>query len=112
MASIGNDLGTVPVARAENARSDLAVVRSLVPYLRPYLGRIVAALALILAAKLANLLVPLALKRIVDSLEIRPGLAVLPVALLLAYGAARVSVSLFTELRQIVFARVMSGRRK
>ena len=108
MASIGSDLGTVPVARAEGARSDLAVVRSLFPYLRPYLGRIVAALALIFAAKLANLLVPLALKRIVDSLEIRPGLAVLPVALLVAYGAARVSVSLFTELRQIVFARVMA----
>ncbi len=108
MGWIDNNLGAVPVARAEGARSDFAVVRSLLPYLRPYLGRIAAALALIFAAKLANLLVPLALKRIVDSLEIRPGLAVLPVALLVAYGAARVSVSLFTELRQIVFARVMA----
>ncbi|PYQ10447.1 MAG: metal ABC transporter permease, partial [Acidobacteria bacterium] len=61
-----------------------------------------------LAAKLVNLLVPFALKRIVDQLNLQVGLVTLPVALLLAYGAARLGVTLFTELRQVVFARVMA----
>ena len=94
--------------RAAGARSDVAVVAAFLPYLRPYLGRIVLALVLILGAKLANLLVPVALKQIVDGLNVEPSLLMLPVALLLAYGAARLSVTLFTELRQVVFARVMA----
>ena len=100
--------GAPPVARATGGRGGLAVVRELVPYLRPYVGRIVLALGLILGAKLANLLVPIALKRIVDVLGVAPRPALLPVALLLAYGAARIGVSMFTELRQVVFARVMA----
>ncbi|HEU5181834.1 MAG TPA: ABC transporter ATP-binding protein/permease [Candidatus Polarisedimenticolia bacterium] len=90
------------------SRGDLAVLSELLPYLRPYLGRIILALSLILAAKLANLLVPYALKRIVDQLNVRPSPLLLPVGLLLAYGAARIGVTLFTELRQVVFARVMA----
>jgi ATP-binding cassette subfamily B protein len=97
-----------PVARADSARGDLSVIRDMLPYLRPYVGRISLALLLIVAAKLANLLVPFALKGIVDQLNVEPSLLVLPVALLLAYGAARISVTLFTELRQVVFARVMA----
>ena len=100
--------GATPVAREADARGDLAVVAELLPYLRPYLGRIVLALALILGAKLANMLVPVALKKIVDHLGLEPGLRTLPVALLLAYGGARIGVTLFTELRQVVFARVMA----
>ena len=100
--------GATPVARAAGGRGGLAVVRELVPYLRPYVGRIILALGLILGAKLANLLVPIALKRIVDVLGVAPRPALLPVALLLAYGAARIGVSMFTELRQVVFARVMA----
>ena len=100
--------GVVPVERAREARSDARVIADLIPYLRPYTGRIILALLLIIAAKLANLLVPFALKGIVDELNIEPSLLVLPVALLVAYGAARISVTLFTELRQVVFARVMA----
>jgi len=100
--------GTVPVARAEDARGDVHVIGDLLPYLRPYVGRITLALLLIVGAKLANLLVPLALKQIVDRLNVEPSLLVLPVALLVAYGGARISVTLFTELRQVVFARVMA----
>ena len=96
------------VARASSARGDLSVVREVLPYLRPYLGRIIFALLLIVAAKLANLLIPFALKGIVDQLNVEPSLMVLPVALLLAYGSARIGVTLFTELRQVVFARVMA----
>jgi len=97
-----------PVERAQTARGDFRVLRDLLPYLRPYAGRITFALLLIVGAKLANLMVPVALKRIVDQLNIAPSLLVLPVALLVAYGAARISVTLFTELRQVVFARVMA----
>jgi len=102
------DAGAAPVARPAGARSDLAVVGALLPYLRPFLGRITFALLLILGAKLLNLLVPVALKRIVDQLNVAPSLLVLPVAFLLAYGAARIGVTLFTELRQVVLARVMA----
>ncbi len=103
-----DETGSAPVARAANARGDFAVIGSLLPYLRPYAGRITLALLLILAAKLANLLVPLMLKQIVDRLNVEPDLLMLPVALLLAYGGARIGVTMFTELRQVVFARVMA----
>jgi ATP-binding cassette subfamily B protein len=103
-----NDDSVVPLERAADARGDFTVVRELIPYLRPYIGRIALALLLIVAAKLANLVVPFVLKAIVDQLNVEPSLLLLPVALLLAYGAARISVTLFTELRQVVFARVMA----
>ncbi|MNO85783.1 putative multidrug export ATP-binding/permease protein [compost metagenome] len=96
------------VRRPTQARGDLAVVAALLPYLRPYAGRIGVALGLILAAKLVNLYVPIALKQIVDGLNVQPSLMLLPVGLLLAYGASRIGVTLFTELRQVVFARVMA----
>ena len=102
------DIGTAPVARAANARSEAQVLRELLPFLKPFTGRIALALALVIAGKLANLTVPLVLKRLVDGLNVEPTLLVLPVALLVAYGASRLSVTLFTELRQVVFARVMA----
>ena len=98
----------MPIERASGARGDLSVITEVIPYLRPYVGRIVLALFLILAGKLTNLAVPFALKGIVDQLNVEPSLLVLPVALLVAYGAARISVTLFTELRQVVFARVLA----
>ncbi len=100
--------GAAPVARRAGSRGDAAVIATLLPYLRPYTGRIGLALGLILAAKLANLYVPIALKQIVDQLNVAPSLVVLPAGLLLAYGTARIGVTLFTELRQVVFARVMA----
>ncbi len=108
MSATPPDTSTHPVARAAHARGDFAVARDLLPYLKPYLGRISLALGLILLAKLANLYVPFALKQIVDSLNVAPSLLLLPVGLLLAYGASRIGVTLFTELRQVVFARVMA----
>ena len=97
-----------PEAPPVPERSVSAVLRELLPFLRPYLGRIVLALACLVAAKLANLGVPLILKQLVDGLDVEPSLLALPVGLLLAYGASRLSVTLFTELRTIVFARVMA----
>lgn len=91
-----------------NRRGDWDVIRDFLPWLRPYAGRIALALGLILLAKLANLYVPLALKQIVDRLDVEPSLLLLPVGVLLAYGASRIGVTLFSELRQVVFARVMA----
>ncbi len=89
-------------------RSLAAIMSQLLPFLRPYTGRILLALACLVLAKFANLGVPLILKRLVDSLNVEASLLVLPVGLLLAYGASRLSVTLFTELRTVVFARVMA----
>lgn len=105
---MSTDATVTPVKRAEQARGDFAVIRDLLPYLKPYVGRILLALGLVFAAKLLNLLVPFVLKHIVDGLNVEPSLMLLPVGLLLAYGASRVGVTLFTELRQVVFARVMA----
>ena len=99
---------TTPVERPAAARGEWQVLRDLVPFLRPFAPRIALALALVVAAKLANLAVPLVLKALVDGLDVEPSLLALPVALLVAYGASRVGVTLFTELRQVVFARVMA----
>ena len=97
-----------PEAPPVAERSIGAILRELVPFLRPYLGRILLALACLVAAKLANLGVPMILKGLVDGLDVEPSLLMLPVGLLLAYGASRLSVTMFTELRTIVFARVMA----
>ena len=102
------DTGAAPVARPAAARGEWQVLRDLLPFLTPFAGRIALALALVIAGKLANLAVPQLLKRLVDGLDVAPSLLVLPVGLLIAYGASRLSVTLFTELRQVVFARVMA----
>ena len=102
-------------AKVANARSESQILRELVPYLRPFMTRIVLALALVVAGKVAGLAVPLVLKKLVDALDIgaldkgdAAAVLVMPVALLLAYGASRVSMTLLAEVRQIVFARVMA----
>ena len=104
------DAGNAPVVRPPTARSEAQVLRDLLPFLKPFTGRISLALALVVAGKLANLTVPMLMKWLVDGLRLGPQhlTLVLPVALLIAYGASRLSVTLFTELRQVVFARVMA----
>lgn len=84
------------------------VLADLLPFLKPYWKRIGLALLCLLVAKLALLGVPMLMKRLVDGLDVPPTMLALPVGLLLAYGAARLTSTLFTELRQIVFARVMA----
>ncbi|MGP1681780.1 MAG: ABCB family ABC transporter ATP-binding protein/permease, partial [Giesbergeria sp.] len=53
------------------------------------------------------------LKRLVDAMQLPPGdataLLVVPVALLLGYGALRLMTSMFTELRELVFAKATQG---
>jgi len=94
-------------------RSDWATLKRLFPYLWEYKWRALAALAFMLGAKLANVGVPLLLKDLVDTLTFKPGdvqaVLVVPLALLLAYGLLRLSTTLFTELRELVFARATEG---
>ncbi|MEQ4618338.1 MAG: ABC transporter ATP-binding protein/permease [Corticimicrobacter sp.] len=108
MSSLPSHTGERPVERAHGARSGWSVVAGLLPYLKPYKTRIGLALGCILLAKLCNLLMPQALKQIVDDLNVPHTLLALPLGLLLAYGLARVGNTLFSELRQVVFARVMA----
>ncbi len=92
MTNPTNTTGDAPVPRPARARTESQVVRDLLPFLKPYSGRIALALAMVLIGKFANLIVPLVLKRLVDGLSIHPTMLILPVALLIAYGASRLSV--------------------
>jgi ATP-binding cassette subfamily B protein len=68
-------------------------------------ARVLAAFALLIFAKLAAVCVPLVLKSIVDALSRPETLLALPVLLLAGYALVRFSSTLFTELRDLVFAR-------
>ena len=114
--SIPSPAGTVPAAppAAPAARpSDWATLQRLFPYLWRYKWRVMAALAFMVGAKLANVGVPVLLKNLVDSLTLKPGgasaLLVVPVALLLAYGMLRLMTSLFAEARELIFAKATEG---
>jgi len=89
-------------------RNDWDTIRSLLPYLWRYRARIGLALAMLVAAKLANVAVPVALKYLVDGLQ-QPRAALIaagvPIALLSAYALLRLGNALFNELRTVVFAR-------
>ncbi len=86
---------------------DGANLRALLPYLWEYRGRVLLALSCLVLAKVANIGVPLTLKQIVDSLDAqRQVVVLLPVTLLLAYGALKLGNALFSELRDVLFARV------
>jgi ABC-type transport system involved in Fe-S cluster assembly fused permease/ATPase subunit len=95
-------------------RGGFSVLRGLLPYLWP-VGepglrfRVVAAVLCLVTAKLANVYVPILYKRAVDALgstpDHLPPVAV-PLAIILAYGSARILSLIFAELRDAVFARV------
>src|SRR5690348_5893022 len=87
-------------------RGDWQTIRTLLPYLWGYRGRIGAALTCLVLAKVANVGVPVLLKRIVDRLDPRIALLSVPLALLVAYGLLRLSMTVFTELREFLFAKV------
>jgi ATP-binding cassette subfamily B protein len=100
-------------APADARRSDWATLGRVLPYLWRYRWRVGLALGFLVAAKLANVSVPVLLKQLVDALAIKPGeaaaLLVVPVSLIVAYGLLRLSTSLFTELRELVFAKATEG---
>ena len=95
------------------AASDWMTLRKLFPYLWEYKWRVMAALSFMVGAKLANVGVPLLLKELIDAMSPQPTGAqiamVVPLALLVGYGLLRLSVSGFTELRELVFAAATQG---
>jgi ATP-binding cassette subfamily B protein len=82
----------------------------LLPYLWAYRGRVLLAVSCLVLGKVAMVGVPIVLKHIVDALSVKAPeqarLAVVPVALVVAYGVLRLSTSLFNELREFFFAKV------
>ena len=90
--------------------NDWKVIRDLLPYLLEYKFRVTIALACLVAAKVANLGIPILMKQLIDVLNITSHspqvLLVVPASLILAYGLLRLSASLFAELRESLFARV------
>jgi len=91
---------------ARTRGGDWATIRELLPYLWQYKGRVLAALACLVAAKIANVGVPLVMKEVVDKLDRDTALLSVPLLLLVAYGLLRVSTTAFTELREFLFAKV------
>ena len=92
------------------SHADWKVIRELFPYLLEYKFRFALAITCLVAAKFANLGIPILLKDLIDQLDLpansAQALFVVPVALIIAYGALRFSASLFTELRELIFSKV------
>ena len=82
-------------------------VAVLVPYLLEYRWRVLLALVCLVSAKLTNVGVPLVMKEVVDALDPQIAAVAVPVALLAIYGCLRFSTTLFAELRDVVFVRVI-----
>ena len=97
-----------PVAKRQ--LGDWRVIRDLLPYLLAYRYRVLLAIACLLAAKFANLGIPILLKTLIDDLDahqrVSTALLVVPLGLIAGYGLLRFSASLFTELRELLFSRV------
>ena len=85
------------------------MIAGLWPYLAEYRGRALLAMAMLVVAKIATVATPIALKYIIDNLEQHRGVDMLlwtPLLLVLAYGTLRFGSTLFSELRDAIFARV------
>jgi ATP-binding cassette subfamily B protein len=99
-----------PPTASGTPRNDWATIRTLLPYLWVYKWRVMAAMICLVGAKVANIGVPLVMKKIIDALSINPNhphaLLALPLGALVAYGLLRFSTTMFTELREFLFARV------
>ncbi len=100
----------IDVPANQATRDDWTTLKTLLPYLLEWKWRVLLALVSLVAAKMANVGVPLVLKQLIDKLAPMPGnpayALVVPVGLLIAYGLLRLSATVFTELREFFFARV------
>ena len=99
-----------PTTSKQENRTEWRAVSRLWPYLKAFPGRIALAMSLLLAAKLANVALPYALKLIVDGLDASKlpegALIGIPLALLIAYGALRFASVALGAIRDLVFGRV------
>jgi ABC-type transport system involved in Fe-S cluster assembly fused permease/ATPase subunit len=112
MSPHGHPLPTVgPPRQKGRLQDELRALKSLAPYLWPRDSfglrvRVVLALVSLLAGKLVNICVPLLYKQAVDALSPAKVVIAVPVALIIAYGLARVTSQGFNELRNAIFAKV------
>ena len=103
-------LGPPPRSKGR-LKDELRALKSLAPYLWPrdsveLRTRVVLAVVFLLAGKLVNIYVPWLYKQAVDALTPGSAVVAVPVALIIAYGLARVMSQGFNELRNAVFAKV------
>ena len=89
-----------------DSHANWQTIRSLMPYLLEFKWRVAIAMSMLIAAKLANVSVPLVLKEIIDALDKTHAVLAVPVALVVGYGVLRLLSTLFGELRDAVFAKV------
>jgi ABC-type transport system involved in Fe-S cluster assembly fused permease/ATPase subunit len=92
-----------------NHKPDWKIIAGLWPYLAEYRGRVILAVSMLIMAKVAIVTTPIALKYIVDYLDQNRGADMvlwIPLMLVLAYGGLRFGSTLFSELRDAIFARV------
>jgi ABC-type transport system involved in Fe-S cluster assembly fused permease/ATPase subunit len=111
MSRRGRPITVGPARPKGRFKDELRALKWLAPYLWPHNSlelrvRVVTAVALLLAAKLLTIYVPIIYKRAVDALSPTNMVVAAPVALIIAYGLARVMSQGFNELRTAVFAKV------
>ena len=90
----------------ENDRTDLGNILKMFPYIWDFKSRVIFGLLFLIIAKLATVAVPVLLKDIVDSLNSENTLLILPLGLLIAYGLLKLTTAFFSELRDVLFAKV------
>lgn len=103
-------IGPTTKKRHQPSQSDWQTLKQLFPYLLTFKGRVALAMLCMVAAKFAGLGIPIMLKQLIDSLDVSSTnpkmLLVVPVGIILGYGALRLAASLFNELKEALFARV------
>lgn len=90
-------------------KTNWKIIAGLWPYLAEYKGRVFLAVTMLVLAKVATVSTPIALKYIVDYLDQNRDVDMLlwiPLILVGVYGALRFGSTLFSELRDAIFARV------
>lgn len=107
MRGMGTAAKRPDASRSVQALNLQQTIRYMWPYLWAFKGRIVLALLALIAAKATTLLLPYALKLIVDSLDssLHPTLT-LPLVLIIGYGLLRFGTVFFGEVRDALFSRV------
>ena len=91
---------------SEDDRQNLDNLTKMFPYIWDFKSRVIFGLLFLIIAKFATVAVPVLLKDIVDSLNSENTLLILPLALLIAYGSLRLTTAFFSELRDVLFAKV------
>ena len=81
-------------------------MKTMLPYLLEFKGRVTIVVILLILAKLTSVAIPLALKEIVDAMNKPKAMLAVPVMLIIGYGLLRLFSTLFGEIRDAVFAKV------